>query len=1171
MSRRGRASPIALSAQASANTKRDRESNAHDGRTDILVPKRPRTQQLYREDKANHPSDIALTAANMAAGMAYGGGGGQAASSVNVSSVSNGNSGGNVSVNVNVPSGVSHRMNTRSSNKFPSTSSYEDTNTNTSNNTNTSSNNKIHLTRRSQQQRPLSSVFRGASMATSANLKKASNRLAAALAESDDEDDVTANTHLGGGTNVNVNVDVDEDDEYTPQRILLSLKTPPASFDERDKMGMARRTAAILKSAEEGMISPPQIQNSHRTNTTAAATGPQQLLNTNAHHTAAGVGNSSHGGAGQLHHHHNAFASPSSLFFEPSPRSSGTALANPLTPSMNMIDMAPSFSLFNPPSFDSLGECGVGSLDAVSMLNSFSMTGVGEGNCSNGSVTFSPRYHHHLGGSNSNSNTHNNNTTTSNNNNNSSSNTTAFYSNQAVPPGASMPFFMNKASQGGGGSASIIGPNLSFGMGSIGPSPNNSFGMPRIQDSGNSNSVHINVNKGNNSNNSSNNSNSLSCLAPNTPVISAPMASNSTSNSTSAPALAPAELSIPMPYDLPQFYAVLIQFKQAFSDFTFLLPGLKKALQQQDGDDSSSKVHDDSSSGCGASEIPAQDMVIAKRRIRSAVCAFGGGCLREKERKSVMNGTSKSTEIGSAFSAATEDEQDNDDCSGNNNNSPAEKERIHYDRALIKRFQESDAPEGRLSWDVEEHPPVALASPTPERRNAVKSSNSNHSTPSRNNSNNNTNSNSNSSSYEDGESSTSEDEVKQHQRNSTSTATATATATAAKDKDKSTSTPSRSINTATATAQQQMISTSTSTPNNKGKHNNTKGTPAASNSNSNTQSQSQPKMRYRCKLCGLPKQNHVCRFNQTLQRSIGAQVYPAINAYTSHEPGVLAQSLLDMSMNASHAGAANLASHTADENSPDRISSNIPTSSSLKKEDDGTIPNDMNTGTGTGTGTVPPSTPFNASTTRHSIRMNKVTPETPNPVAVLSNVNQQKQQHHHGLAFSSPVLSHANAQQNQRDVLFVDMVDLKPECHRIVTPTTSTSASTSSSHAYCYPKLPLAYVQRKRLSDYLFSLTKEKEGLTDETAAILRDGRENDSDYWDVCIAELLTQVIVVLHCSSGCKPLHCNVGKMSNSNSNSNENSNAKDTAPSSSTAVTDHNRLGGLSRFLLQIGIAC
>jgi hypothetical protein len=54
------------------------------------------------------------------------------------------------------------------------------------------------------------------------------------------------------------------------------------------------------------------------------------------------------------------------------------------------------------------------------------------------------------------------------------------------------------------------------------------------------------------------------------------------------------------------------------------------------------------------------------------------------------------------------------------------------------------------------------------------------------------------------------------------------------------------------------------------------------------------KMRYRCKLCGLPKQNHTCAYQQSLQRSIGIMVYPAVNAFTSGEPGLLAPNLTDM-------------------------------------------------------------------------------------------------------------------------------------------------------------------------------------------------------------------------------------------------------------------------------------
>lgn len=53
-------------------------------------------------------------------------------------------------------------------------------------------------------------------------------------------------------------------------------------------------------------------------------------------------------------------------------------------------------------------------------------------------------------------------------------------------------------------------------------------------------------------------------------------------------------------------------------------------------------------------------------------------------------------------------------------------------------------------------------------------------------------------------------------------------------------------------------------------------------------------MRYRCKLCGQPKQNHTCPYQQSLQRSIGVTVYLAVNAYTADEPGRLAPALSDI-------------------------------------------------------------------------------------------------------------------------------------------------------------------------------------------------------------------------------------------------------------------------------------
>ena len=93
----------------------------------------------------------------------------------------------------------------------------------------------------------------------------------------------------------------------------------------------------------------------------------------------------------------------------------------------------------------------------------------------------------------------------------------------------------------------------------------------------------------------------------------------------------------------------------------------------------------------------------------------------------------------------------------------------------------------------------------------------------------------------------------------------------------------------------------------------------------------------------------------------------------------------------------------------------------------------------------------------------------------------------------------------------VRLPQLKAEQFRTVTPSTVVSENPD---AFTYPALPLPYAQRKRLSDNLFSLSKEIPQLTDECAAVLREARERD--LWDLAVAELMTQVVVVVHCHEG-------------------------------------------------------
>jgi hypothetical protein len=284
----------------------------------------------------------------------------------------------------------------------------------------------------------------------------------------------------------------------------------------------------------------------------------------------------------------------------------------------------------------------------------------------------------------------------------------------------------------------------------------------------------------------------------------------------------------------------------------------------------------------------------------------------------------------------------------------------------------------------------------------------------------------------------------------------------------------------------------------------------------------QPKMRYRCKLCGQPKQNHTCPYQQSLARSIGTMVYPAVNAFTSAEPGVLAPALSEMNnfiLSDSH-------SVSSVETSPSR-----PTPDRVRRLNQ-TIPSNTNQVTpeslrGAARGS---NSPISAMSTGSATPQRSRTPGSSSRNKVRGNaMNQRFRGSSPG---SSPRKKRNHSQmggsEDQGDLLFVESMELKPEQFRIVTQ----SKATSSSDAFTYPALPLPYAQRKRLSDNLFSLSKEVPQLTDECAAVLREAREKD--LWDLAVAELMTQVVVVVHCQDG-------------------------DT------------RLDGLRRYLLTLGIAC
>jgi hypothetical protein len=239
------------------------------------------------------------------------------------------------------------------------------------------------------------------------------------------------------------------------------------------------------------------------------------------------------------------------------------------------------------------------------------------------------------------------------------------------------------------------------------------------------------------------------------------------------------------------------------------------------------------------------------------------------------------------------------------------------------------------------------------------------------------------------------------------------------------------------------------------------------------------KMKYRCKLCGQPKTDHVCPYKQSLVRSIGAMVYPAVNAFSALEPGKLAPSLTEMNNfvgDIAGQSALQSAESSPTRPTPDRSRRglvSVPSSSMAQ-----VTPEALRSGTprsSTASYSSAPTTPQHSSRGRLSNRSHGVVP--------------------------------GDGPADQTDLLFVEATDLNPEQFRMVTQ----SKTLTREDAFTYPALPLPYAQRKRLSDNLFSLSKEIPQLTDECASVLREARERD--LWDLAVAELMTQVVIIVHC----------------------------------------------------------
>lgn len=416
-----------------------------------------------------------------------------------------------------------------------------------------------------------------------------------------------------------------------------------------------------------------------------------------------------------------------------------------------------------------------------------------------------------------------------------------------------------------------------------------------------------------------------------------------------------------------------------------------------------------------------QEVSIARRRVESSVCAFGGNMNRERSMKEVAsNKEAKEDSGGEANTKMKKEEPDTmqsvtvtpSSVVSPDSSTCQSRARVKYEEALASRYYEN---ESRLSWEFEESPPIETCDDPP----AIKSQGSGSSSERKG---------------ETDEKRSESDEIEY----------------------------CKSV----------------------GTNEDASGRPSTSSPT--------PKMRYRCKLCGQPKQNHRCPFQQSLARSIGIMVYPTVNAFTAAEPGTIAASLSEMN---------NFVDILRDSQSIGDDSPNRPTPERLRQR-------------------------ASTQVTPESMRSSKLSPSSFNTPGRVGSARHRR--FGRGSGSSSRKRSYAQASGDENDLLFVEPMELKPEQFRVI----SSPNGREAKEAYSYPALPLPYAQRQRLSDNLFSLSNEVPKLTDECALVLREAR--GKNMWDLAVAELMTQVVVIIYCPEG-------------------------------------DNRFEGLRQYLLTLGIAC
>jgi len=253
----------------------------------------------------------------------------------------------------------------------------------------------------------------------------------------------------------------------------------------------------------------------------------------------------------------------------------------------------------------------------------------------------------------------------------------------------------------------------------------------------------------------------------------------------------------------------------------------------------------------------------------------------------------------------------------------------------------------------------------------------------------------------------------------------------------------------------------------------------------------------RCKKCGQIKLGHTCPYASSLARNIGVMVYPSANAHVANEPGKLAPALCEMNnFIAIKSGSFGLIggeicgeiSSPGEKKKPGKDKNVSPdkVSSSIVVEGKGSVATNSDM-----------SSPFRRKTLLGS--SSKPTEDK------RSDAEDDRED------------SKKKKVGESEDLLFQPKMQVTTDQYRAVSDISkSTKKKKDSSKKrvgdYTYPQVPLTFSQRKSMSDALFSLSKGVPKLTDECALVLTEARKKNQ--WDLAVAELMVQVICVLHCS---------------------------------------------------------